>query len=58
MTGVIDRDGAVRDVIEGIMYRDEFNQKMKPLLLNVGARRSASPCCHAFYITQLIRRSY
>jgi peroxiredoxin len=29
---VIDRDGTVRDVIEGIMYQDEFDQKVKPLL--------------------------
>lgn len=32
VTVVIDRDGAVRDVIEGIMYADEFDQKVKPLL--------------------------
>jgi thiol-disulfide isomerase/thioredoxin len=32
MTVVIDRDGSVRDVIEGIMYADEFDQKIKPLL--------------------------
>jgi thiol-disulfide isomerase/thioredoxin len=31
-TVVIDRDGVVRDVIEGIMYSDEFDQKVKPLL--------------------------
>lgn len=32
LTVVIDRDGAVRDVVEGIMYADEFEQKVKPLL--------------------------
>jgi thiol-disulfide isomerase/thioredoxin len=32
VTVVIDRDGAVRDMIEGIMYREEFDQKVKPLL--------------------------
>jgi thiol-disulfide isomerase/thioredoxin len=32
MTVVIDREGVVRDVIEGIMYADEFEQKVKPLL--------------------------
>ena len=32
MTIVIDREGAIRDVIEGIMYADEFDQKVKPLL--------------------------
>jgi thiol-disulfide isomerase/thioredoxin len=33
MTIVIDRDGTVRDVIEGMMYAEEFDQKVKPLLL-------------------------
>jgi thiol-disulfide isomerase/thioredoxin len=33
-TVVIDREGKVRDVIEGIMYADEFEQKVKPLLSN------------------------
>ena len=33
LTVVIDRDGNVREVIEGIMYSDEFDQKVKPLLL-------------------------
>ncbi|HMJ25435.1 MAG TPA: TlpA disulfide reductase family protein [Pyrinomonadaceae bacterium] len=32
MTFVIDREGIVREVIEGIMYEDEFEQKVKPLL--------------------------
>jgi thiol-disulfide isomerase/thioredoxin len=32
MTIVIDRKGAVRDVIEGIMYADEFDHKVRPLL--------------------------
>ena len=32
LTVVIDRDGVVRDVIEGIMYSDEFDEKVKPLL--------------------------
>lgn len=32
VTVLIDRDGAVRDVIEGIMYSEEFDQKVKPLL--------------------------
>jgi len=35
MTIVIDRRGAVRDVIEGIMYADEFDQKVKPLLITM-----------------------
>jgi thiol-disulfide isomerase/thioredoxin len=33
VTIVIDRDGLVRDLIEGIMYSDEFEQKVKPRLL-------------------------
>ncbi|HEV8369493.1 MAG TPA: TlpA disulfide reductase family protein [Pyrinomonadaceae bacterium] len=32
MTVVIDREGNVRYVIEGILYPDEFEQKVKPLL--------------------------
>jgi peroxiredoxin len=34
MTVVIDREGSVRDVIEGIVFTDEFDQKVKPLLPN------------------------
>jgi hypothetical protein len=33
MTVVIDREGNIRDVIEGIMYADEFAQKVKPLFV-------------------------
>ena len=32
MTVIIDRDGKVRDVVEGIMYESEFDEKVKPLL--------------------------
>jgi thiol-disulfide isomerase/thioredoxin len=32
MTVVIDRHGVVRALIEGILYSDEFEQKVKPLL--------------------------
>jgi len=32
VTVVIDRDGNIRDTIEGIMLPDEFEQKVKPLL--------------------------
>jgi thiol-disulfide isomerase/thioredoxin len=35
MTVVIDRNGTVRDVIEGLMYVDEFDQKVKPLLMKM-----------------------
>jgi thiol-disulfide isomerase/thioredoxin len=34
VTVVIDRRGTVRAVIEGIMYADEFDEKVKPLLTN------------------------
>jgi thiol-disulfide isomerase/thioredoxin len=34
ITVVVDREGTVRDVIVGIMYSDEFDEKVKPLLLN------------------------
>jgi cytochrome c biogenesis protein CcmG/thiol:disulfide interchange protein DsbE len=32
VTVVIDRDGNIRDAIEGIMLPDEYEQKVKPLL--------------------------
>ena len=35
MTIVIDRKGVVRAVIEGIMYPDEFDEKVKPLLMGI-----------------------
>jgi thiol-disulfide isomerase/thioredoxin len=35
LTVIIDRDGTVRDVIEGIMYSDEFDEKVKPLLRRI-----------------------
>ena len=38
MTVVIDSGGAIRAVIEGIMYTDEFQEKVKPLLLSRGSR--------------------
>ena len=34
VTIVIDRQGTIRNVIEGIMYPDEFQEKVKPLLSN------------------------
>jgi thiol-disulfide isomerase/thioredoxin len=40
MTVVIDSEGTVRDVIEGIMYPDEFEQKVKPLLLGKSSPRN------------------
>jgi len=41
VTAVIDRKGVVRDLIEGIMYSDEFDQKVKPLLSGQGETASA-----------------
>jgi hypothetical protein len=32
MTIIVDRDGRVRDIIEGILLPEEFEQKIKPLL--------------------------
>jgi thiol-disulfide isomerase/thioredoxin len=32
LTVVIDRDGNIRDIIEGILLPEEFEQKIKPLL--------------------------
>jgi thiol-disulfide isomerase/thioredoxin len=32
MTVIIDQGGVVQDVVEGIMYASEFEQKVKPLL--------------------------
>jgi thiol-disulfide isomerase/thioredoxin len=34
LTVVIDREGNIREIIEGIMYADEFHDKVKPLLTN------------------------
>lgn len=33
LTIVIDREGNVRDVIKGVLYEDEFEEKIKPLLV-------------------------
>ncbi len=33
LTVVIDRDGAIREVIRGILFPEEFDQKVKPLLI-------------------------
>jgi thiol-disulfide isomerase/thioredoxin len=32
ITVIIDRDGNFRDVIKGVLYRDEFEEKIKPQL--------------------------
>jgi thiol-disulfide isomerase/thioredoxin len=36
ITVIIDAQGNVRDVIEGIMYQDEFDEKVKPMLSAAG----------------------
>ena len=33
LTVVIDRDGKVKDIISGILLREEFDEKIKPLLI-------------------------
>jgi peroxiredoxin len=32
LTVVIDKKGNIKDIIEGILYSDEFDEKIKPLL--------------------------
>jgi thiol-disulfide isomerase/thioredoxin len=39
MTIVVDRNGSVRAVIEGIMYSDEFDQTVKPLFSHKEAQK-------------------
>ena len=43
LTVVINRDGTVNDIISGILLREEFDEKIKPLLMKnaEGGRRSA-----------------
>jgi Cupredoxin-like domain len=42
VTVVIDRQGTIRAVIEGIMYPDEFDAKVKPLLVSRRLNTSAT----------------
>ena len=42
VTIVIDRDGTVKHVIEGILYPEEFDQKIKPLLNGFAKTRIAA----------------
>jgi thiol-disulfide isomerase/thioredoxin len=53
MTVVIDRDGTVRDVIEGVMFSDEFDEKVRPLLVTESARpvRESRLALHKEYST-------
>jgi peroxiredoxin len=37
MTVVIDRAGNVRDVLKGVIFPEEFDEKIKPLLINIKA---------------------
>jgi hypothetical protein len=32
VTVIVDREGNIRDVIKGVLYHDEFEEKIKPLL--------------------------
>ena len=42
LTIVIDRDGRVSDIISGILLREEFDEKIKPLLMQKeGEKRNA-----------------
>jgi len=34
LTVVIDRDGKVKEIISGILLREEFDEKIRPLLMN------------------------
>jgi thiol-disulfide isomerase/thioredoxin len=44
LTVVMDRDGKVNDMISGILLREEFDEKIKPLLMNTeGEIRNAKP---------------
>jgi peroxiredoxin len=38
LTVIIDRQGNIREIIEGIMYADEFNDNVKPLLSDTKRR--------------------
>ena len=35
ITVIIDRDGNVRGIVQGILYSDEFEEKIKPLLISI-----------------------
>ena len=39
ITVVIDRDGYVKHIIEGILYSDEFDEKVKPLIKDLIMQR-------------------
>jgi peroxiredoxin len=43
MTIVIDREGRVREIFEGILLPEEFDEKIKPLLEEAVPHRKASP---------------
>ena len=38
ITVVIDREGNVRGIVQGILYSDEFKEKVKPLLISISVR--------------------
>jgi thiol-disulfide isomerase/thioredoxin len=41
LTVVINRDGKVSEIISGILLREEFDEKIKPLLMMEGDKRNA-----------------
>jgi peroxiredoxin len=41
LTVVINRDGKVKDIISGILLREEFDEKIKPLLMKRGDTANA-----------------
>src|SRR5689334_24859607 len=41
LTVVIDRNGKVKDIISGILLREEFDEKIKPLLMKRGDTTNA-----------------
>jgi thiol-disulfide isomerase/thioredoxin len=43
MTIVIDREGRVREIVEGILLPEEFDEKIKPLLEGAAPSEQASP---------------
>jgi hypothetical protein len=53
LTVVLDRRGEVREVIEGILLSEEFDEKIRPLLLEPSAVNSYRPIANAE--TRLVR---
>lgn len=41
LTVVIDRDGNIKEIVEGIIFAEEFDEKVKPLLESVPEKKDA-----------------